>query len=80
MLTKNAQVRLYSGLYLPSNGTIANVVHHDLDLQFQGQTFSHFAFTIKYLRRQQMSLVDLPRLAWPAVQLHTTLTTLPEDR
>ena len=29
----------YSGWYLPSNGTVANVVLHDLDLNFEGQTF-----------------------------------------
>ena len=30
---------IYRGSYLPSNGTIANVTLHDLDLNFQVQTF-----------------------------------------
>ena len=37
----------YWGWYLPSNGTIADAVFHDLVLNFRGQTFSSHAFTIK---------------------------------
>ena len=34
-------------MYLPLNGATDNVVHHDLDLHFQGQTFACYAFVIK---------------------------------
>ena len=37
----------YRGYYLTSNGTIANDVLGDLDLHFQGQTFSCHVFAIK---------------------------------
>ena len=33
---------------LIENGTSVNVVHYDLDLHFPGQTFSYYAFDIKY--------------------------------
>ena len=59
----------YRGCYLPSNGTIVNVVIHEFDLNFQGQTFFHYAFDIQNLRRLLMSPADLPRLARPAVEL-----------
>ena len=36
-----------------------NVVLHDLDLHFQGQTFCCYEFVIKKLRMQQMSPADL---------------------
>ena len=38
-VAKNAQLRLYIGWYLPSNGTIVNVELCDLDLRFQGHKF-----------------------------------------
>ena len=40
-----------------------NIVLHDLDFNFQGQTFSCYAFAILKNHRQQMSLADLPQLA-----------------
>ena len=55
----------FRGSYLPSNGTIANGVLHEIDLYFQGQTFSCHAYAVKKIRRQRMSAADLPRLAWP---------------
>ena len=42
-----------------------NVEPHDLDLNFQGQTFSCYAFAIKKWNKQRMSTADLPRLARP---------------
>ena len=36
-LQKNSKFWLFRGRCLPSKGTIANVVHRDLDLNFQGQ-------------------------------------------
>ena len=30
----------YEVMYLPSNGTIVNVVHHDINLHFQGHKIS----------------------------------------
>ena len=38
---------IYRIWYLPSNGTIANVVLHDFDLRFQGQTSSCYALAIE---------------------------------
>ena len=45
----------YRFWYLPSNGTSANVVLHHVDLDFQGQVFSCYAFAIKIAQRQRMS-------------------------
>ena len=39
----------YKGWYLPANGEIANVVLHDLYLNFQGQTFQVTVLTIKQI-------------------------------
>ena len=58
----------YSGWYSPSNGTIANVVLCDLDLHFQGKTFSYYAFALKKLQRQWMTPADLTRLVWPVMK------------
>ena len=49
-IPKNVQELLYKGWYLPSNDTIANVVLHDLDLNFQGQTFQVDILTSKGLK------------------------------
>ena len=51
------------GWYVPSKGTVANVLLHDLNLHFQNQTFS-YTF-IKKMHRQRISPADLPRLARP---------------
>ena len=37
----------YTGLYLQSNGIIVIVVLCDLNLNFQGQTFTSYAFSTK---------------------------------
>ena len=50
----------YSGWCSPSNGTIVNVILHDLGLNFQGQTFSCNTFAIKKMHRRRISPTDLP--------------------
>ena len=47
---------------------LMNVVLCDIDLHFQGQAFSCYAFVIKK-RIQQISPANLPRLARPVVEL-----------
>ena len=42
----------HRGWHLPSNGTIANVVLHDLDRTFQGQTFQVPILTSKRWKMQ----------------------------
>ena len=69
---KNAQVWLYRGWYLPSNGTIAIGVLRDLDIHFQGRTLSYYAFTIN-----QPQAVDVPgRFASTRTALATELLLL----
>ena len=52
--------------YSPSNGTIVNVVLHDLDLHFQGQTFFHCYAFAKKLRLRWMCQADFLQLARPS--------------
>ena len=47
---KMLKYNFYKGWYLPSFGTNAIDVIHDLDLHFHGQTFSCYAFAIKIAR------------------------------
>ena len=49
-LTKHAQVWLYTGWYMPSNGTIANVVFHGFDLIFHGQIFQMLSVDFRYFK------------------------------
>ena len=51
----------YRGWYLLSNGTIGNIVPHDLDLHFQGQTFF---LCIEY----KISQENLARIVQPAMR------------
>ena len=55
-LPKNPKVRFFRDWYLPSNGTIANVVLRDLDLQFQCQTFACYAFIKIYRKRMSQQI------------------------
>ena len=48
---------------MASSGTTAIVVLHDLDIYFQGQTFSCYEFVINKLCRQRMSQIDFHQLA-----------------
>ena len=50
---------------LPSNGAITDVAPHHFDLHFQCQTFSCYAFAIKFVQSQLISPADLPPLARP---------------
>ena len=47
------------------DGTKVNVVLCDLDLNYQGQIFSCYAFVIKQLLKQRISPVDLLEHARP---------------
>ena len=51
----------YRSRYLPLNGTIANVVFHDLDLNFQGQTFKLAILTSKRWIKMQTLLTTAIR-------------------
>ena len=53
----------YRFWYLLSNGATADVVLHHFDHHFQGQIFSCYAFVLKTVQWQWMSLTNLPRLA-----------------
>ena len=53
-LAKNAQVWLYQGWYLPTKETIANVVLHDIYLNFQVQTFQVAILTSKPYKIQTL--------------------------
>ena len=68
-LAKTAQIWLYRGWYLPSNGTIVNVVLRDLDHNFQGKQFFLYAFVINKMHKQRISTTDLLLLTRPAVEL-----------
>ena len=48
----------YRGWYLPRNGTIADAVLNDLNLNFQGQTLSCYALAIKSVQAANVSGSD----------------------
>ena len=56
---------VYRFWHLASIGTFVVDVFHHFDLNFQGQTFSCYAFAIQIVQWQRMSPTDFRRLARP---------------
>ena len=60
---------LYRGWYLPSNGTIANIVLHDLDLNVQGHRFETLTSRKQWELSHKCVIGPLPRFVF-AIEWH----------